>query len=367
MSIAAACLCVLVPVRGPLPLRRPRRRWAASRRAAGSAAPRPSCSSAAAGWPTPRKSSSITPGFTRHEARGRQRQPGQGDGQDRRRLPARRARRPRPHRHRHQRAAHVLGRRLARSSTRRSRTATSPAAEDPAQRHRPRRRRQRGRRLLRRRGEEGPALQAEIEGDAAGRTRCSTPTSPSSTASASSWPPPTTRRCSGRTASCSIVAPADGTYIVQVRESAYGGNGACQYRLHVGTFPRPTAVVPAGGKPGEEVEVRSSATRPARSSRRSSCRRRAGREVRRLRPGRGRHLALGRSRSACRELRQRRSRSSRTTRHATATQGRAARGASTASSTSRATSTTSASRRRRARRSTSTATPAGSARRSTRS
>src|SRR5204863_169844 len=34
---------------------------------------------------------------------------------------------------------------------------------------------------------------------------------------------------------CSIVAPADGTYIVQVRESAFGGNGACQYRLHVGS------------------------------------------------------------------------------------------------------------------------------------
>src|SRR5881398_2470887 len=54
---------------------------------------------------------------------------------------------------------------------------------------------------------------------------------------------------------CSIVAPADGTYAVQVRESAFGGNGACQYRLHVGTFPRPTAVVPSGGKAGEEVEV----------------------------------------------------------------------------------------------------------------
>lgn len=53
----------------------------------------------------------------------------------------------------------------------------------------------------------------------------------------------------------SIVAPEDGTYYVQVRESAYGGSGACQYRLHVGTFPRPTAVVPAGGKAGEEVEV----------------------------------------------------------------------------------------------------------------
>jgi hypothetical protein len=54
---------------------------------------------------------------------------------------------------------------------------------------------------------------------------------------------------------CSVVIPADGRYIVQVRESAYGGNGACQYRLHVGNFPRPTGVVPAGGKPGEEVEL----------------------------------------------------------------------------------------------------------------
>lgn len=54
---------------------------------------------------------------------------------------------------------------------------------------------------------------------------------------------------------CSLVIPADGKYIVQIRESAYGGNGACQYRLHVGNFPRPTAVVPAGGKPGEELEV----------------------------------------------------------------------------------------------------------------
>src|SRR5438874_791115 len=60
----------------------------------------------------------------------------------------------------------------------------------------------------------------------------------------------------GQDAVASVVIPADGTYVVQVRESAYGGNGACAYRLHVGTFPRPTAVVPAGGKPGEEIEVR---------------------------------------------------------------------------------------------------------------
>ena len=54
----------------------------------------------------------------------------------------------------------------------------------------------------------------------------------------------------------SILAPEDGTYIIQVRESSYGGNGACFYRLHVGTFPRPLAVLPAGGKLGEKIEVR---------------------------------------------------------------------------------------------------------------
>jgi hypothetical protein len=60
----------------------------------------------------------------------------------------------------------------------------------------------------------------------------------------------------GQDGTCSVIIPADGTYVVQVRESAYGGNGACSYRLHVGTFPRPLAVVPAGGRPGEELEVR---------------------------------------------------------------------------------------------------------------
>lgn len=54
----------------------------------------------------------------------------------------------------------------------------------------------------------------------------------------------------------SIVAPEDGTYVVAVRESAYAGNGACLYRLHVGNFPRPTATVPGGGKVGETVAVR---------------------------------------------------------------------------------------------------------------
>lgn len=51
-------------------------------------------------------------------------------------------------------------------------------------------------------------------------------------------------------------APADGKYLIQVRESAFGGNGACRYRLHVGTFPRPLAVYPAGGVLGQSVDVR---------------------------------------------------------------------------------------------------------------
>lgn len=55
---------------------------------------------------------------------------------------------------------------------------------------------------------------------------------------------------------CSVVAPKDGKYIVQVRESSFGGSSDCRYRLHVGRFPRPTAVIPSGGKAGSEVEVR---------------------------------------------------------------------------------------------------------------
>jgi len=52
------------------------------------------------------------------------------------------------------------------------------------------------------------------------------------------------------------IAPEDGQYIIEVRESSYAGNGGCRYRMHVGTFPRPTMVYPAGGKIGEEIEVR---------------------------------------------------------------------------------------------------------------
>ncbi|HEY3968155.1 MAG TPA: PPC domain-containing protein, partial [Planctomycetaceae bacterium] len=54
----------------------------------------------------------------------------------------------------------------------------------------------------------------------------------------------------------SIIAPEDGKYIIQVRESSYAGNGACLYRVHVGNFPRPAALLPAGGRYGETLPVK---------------------------------------------------------------------------------------------------------------
>ena len=52
----------------------------------------------------------------------------------------------------------------------------------------------------------------------------------------------------------SIVAPRDGAYYVEIRHSTY--NGSDTYRLHVGTFARPTGIYPAGGPAGSEVKVR---------------------------------------------------------------------------------------------------------------
>ncbi len=54
----------------------------------------------------------------------------------------------------------------------------------------------------------------------------------------------------------SIIAPEDGRYVVLIRDSSYRGNGNCHYRLHVGEFPRPLAVFPAGGPAGQETEVK---------------------------------------------------------------------------------------------------------------
>src|SRR5262249_10323159 len=42
-------------------------------------------------------------------------------------------------------------------------------------------------------------------------------------------------------------------YLLQLRESTYGGNDNSHYRLHVGSFPRPAMIYPAGGKTNEEL------------------------------------------------------------------------------------------------------------------
>lgn len=53
---------------------------------------------------------------------------------------------------------------------------------------------------------------------------------------------------------CSIKAPADGKYTVLVRDSSFGGAND-QYRLHIGNYPRAIAAIPAGGPPGEIIEM----------------------------------------------------------------------------------------------------------------
>ncbi len=52
----------------------------------------------------------------------------------------------------------------------------------------------------------------------------------------------------------SATVPDDGTYTIKVRETSYGSIGL--YRLHVGTFARPTAVYPGGGPAGQDLQVK---------------------------------------------------------------------------------------------------------------
>ena len=54
----------------------------------------------------------------------------------------------------------------------------------------------------------------------------------------------------------SVIAPYDGSYIVQIRETSYKGSDASRYRLHIGNFSRPQIVYPLGGKAGDDVVLR---------------------------------------------------------------------------------------------------------------
>lgn len=54
----------------------------------------------------------------------------------------------------------------------------------------------------------------------------------------------------------SVIIPEDGQYVIEVRDTGYGGAGNAHYCLHVGPFPRPTAVFPAGGQAGQTQEFK---------------------------------------------------------------------------------------------------------------
>ena len=57
-----------------------------------------------------------------------------------------------------------------------------------------------------------------------------------------------------RDCAASVIIPADGAYTILIRESSYRGEARCQYRLHIGDFPRPTSIFPPAAKQGETVE-----------------------------------------------------------------------------------------------------------------
>jgi hypothetical protein len=54
----------------------------------------------------------------------------------------------------------------------------------------------------------------------------------------------------------SLVAPSDGGYTVQVRDTAFGGGPTSSYALHVGDFIRPIGVFPPGGQAGKDVRLK---------------------------------------------------------------------------------------------------------------
>lgn len=54
----------------------------------------------------------------------------------------------------------------------------------------------------------------------------------------------------------SVIAPESGDYVVEVRDTAFGGREDYYYRLHLGTFPRPAAVYPLAAQIGTKVHAR---------------------------------------------------------------------------------------------------------------
>lgn len=54
----------------------------------------------------------------------------------------------------------------------------------------------------------------------------------------------------------SFVAPGDGRYVLQVRDTAFGGSPTSTYALHVGDFRRPQGIFPPGGQAGTDAHLK---------------------------------------------------------------------------------------------------------------
>lgn len=54
----------------------------------------------------------------------------------------------------------------------------------------------------------------------------------------------------------SVIVPEDGTYVIEVRDTGYGGAGNARYCVHIGEFPRSSCVFPAGGQAGQTVDFK---------------------------------------------------------------------------------------------------------------
>ena len=54
----------------------------------------------------------------------------------------------------------------------------------------------------------------------------------------------------------SIIAPADGKYIVSIKDATNSGPGECHYLMHIGSYAQPLSVYPAGGPVGEELKLK---------------------------------------------------------------------------------------------------------------
>ncbi len=56
---------------------------------------------------------------------------------------------------------------------------------------------------------------------------------------------------------CSFTPQEDGQYTILVRDSSFlGQQNICRYRLHVGSYPRPTTVIPSGGVQGDVLQAK---------------------------------------------------------------------------------------------------------------